>query len=146
MRDIINSDRNKRKKYDGVKNEASDAIQVFKKGKEEKSKQSGGKEIGWLYSPCLSSLFIYRITEHTELKGTHKDHQVQLLASLRTTQNWNSVCECCPNSIWTPPDLLPWPTGYFQSLFWCLATLWCRTFSWHSVWLSPDPAPCHSIG
>ena len=34
-----------------------------------------------------------RIIEYPELEGTHKDHQVQLLASQRTTQNSNTMSE-----------------------------------------------------
>ena len=48
------------------------------------------------YEPSL----IDRIVEYFELEGTHKDHQVQLLALHRTTQKSNPMSESTVQILW----------------------------------------------
>lgn len=69
-----------------------------------------------------TSLHRHRTTERTELEGTHRDHQVQILTPHRITKNWKPMSECGVQTLPELQQLGTLPT-VLRSLFQGLTTL-----------------------
>ena len=85
----------------------------------------------------------YRIIEYSKLEGTHKDHQVQLLALHSTNQKSDHMSASVFHMLPELSTLVPWalPWGACSSA----QPLWWRTFSWYPTWASCFTAPCCSL-
>ena len=83
----------------------------------------------------------HRTIEYPKLEGTHKDHQVQLLAPHRTIQNSLGILVCCfRQNLWFSLIVKSQPSlqEYFPSACW---SSWSSGL-WQSLTVTDPKCPC----